>query len=459
MVNAIPTNPGTETIRYSGKDTSASTSPSPSGENNKITQTEYDGLGRVTSICAIVTSGGSACGQALGGTGILTTFSYATFAGGSKVTATRAAQSRTWTFDALGRLTAKTTPEAGTTTFYYDSVTTAACGTVNQPGQLLEVKDNAGNYYCYQRDSLGRPLAMGANTGTFCKRFWYDTTAGFAGGPGAPAGYAASNILGRAVEAETDDCTWPTSPAHMLADEWFSYDAEGNVTDVWESTAHSGGYYHTVATYYENGELNTLSGVPGKSVYTIVLDSEGRPYSSTYGSTVIGNSVIYNTSGQTSSIGTGTGADNDTYSYDPYTGLMSGWTFTIGSSNENATLSWNANETLQQLAITDGFHSAGTQTCTFGYDDVVRLLTDNCGSLWNQTYSYDQYDNITKSGSTSWTQVTTPPTMRSWVQITTLMVNYCMIYITLTPGTPTTMSLPSMPERLSAPAAAVVLLA
>jgi hypothetical protein len=55
-------------------------------------------------------------------------------------------------------------------------------------------------------------------------------------------------------------------------------------------------------------------------------------------------------------------------------------------------------------AITDGFHSGGTQTCNFGtsgnmgYDDLNRLVYDDCGSgNWGQTFSYDQYNNLTKS--------------------------------------------------------------
>jgi RHS repeat-associated protein len=37
-----------------------------------------------------------------------------------------------------------------------------------------------------------------------------------------------------------------------------------------------------------------------------------------------------------------------------------------------------------------------------GYDDLGRLLSDNCGSVWAQTFSYDQYDNLTKAGSSTW---------------------------------------------------------
>jgi RHS repeat-associated protein len=60
------------------------------------------------------------------------------------------------------------------------------------------------------------------------------------------------------------------------------------------------------------------------------------------------------------------------------------------------------------LAITDGFNSGGAETCNFGtstvmgYDDLGRLHSANCGSPWSQSFSYDQFSNITKTGSISW---------------------------------------------------------
>ena len=89
----------------------------------------------------------------------------------------------------------------------------------------------------------------------------------------------------------------------------------------------------------------------------------------------------------------------------PPNGTMSSYQFATSTKSETGGLTWNANNTLGQLAVTDGFNAGGSQTCTFSYDDVARLLTDNCGSsLWNQTYSYDQYDNLTKTGNpgTTW---------------------------------------------------------
>jgi YD repeat-containing protein len=89
---------------------------------------------------------------------------------------------------------------------------------------------------------------------------------------------------------------------------------------------------------------------------------------------------------------------------------MATYAFTVGSTPKTmqGTLTWNQNGTLRTLAITDGFNSGGTQTCNYGtsttsgYDDLGRLVSVNCGSIWAQTFSYDPFGNLTKSGSLTW---------------------------------------------------------
>jgi hypothetical protein len=192
------------------------------------------------------------------------------------------------------------------------------------------------------------------------------------------------------------------------SDEWFAYDADGRLTDVWESTPHSGGWYHTQAGYAVNGALTSISGVPGKSTYSIVLDSNGRPDSSTYGATAVATNVTYNGAGQTKKIDYGT--DSDVFGYNSNTGLMNSFTYTLGATTYVGTPLWNTNRTLKKLTIVDGFNASDSQTCNFnpidhtgtGYDDVGRLVGVYCGAVWNQTYAYDQYDNFSKAGSTIW---------------------------------------------------------
>ena len=94
--------------------------------------------------------------------------------------------------------------------------------------------------------------------------------------------------------------------------------------------------------------------------------------------------------------------DSDVFTYDANTSRMTKYQFNVGTTglSDKGVLTWNANSTLQKLAITDGFPSTtDTQTCTYGYDDMVRIAGANCGSAANQTFTYDPFGNIDKSGS------------------------------------------------------------
>jgi hypothetical protein len=97
----------------------------------------------------------------------------------------------------------------------------------------------------------------------------------------------------------------------------------------------------------------------------------------------------------------GSGED-DVYGYDPNTGRMTTYQYMaiVGSSTKyvNGTLGWNANGTLGTLGITDQFESANAQSCNYGYDDMARLASVNCGaSIWQQNFTYDPFGNVTKT--------------------------------------------------------------
>jgi len=49
--------------------------------------------------------------------------------------------------------------------------------------------------------------------------------------------------------------------------------------------------------------------------------------------------------------------------------------------------------------ITDAFNSGDNQTCNYSHDDMSRIASANCGSAASQTFSYDAFGNISKSGS------------------------------------------------------------
>jgi len=416
---------GTLSYTYNQNDVLLATGPAPAAENLKQKQLEYDALGRLTSVCEVTQGAGYvACNQSHAANGYMTTYAYDSYNGYNRVTVTQnaqtsATQTRTYLHDLVGRLVSETNPESGTTQHIYDSSSgqCAAWGyTTPYPGDLVEQDDANGNASCYLYDGLHRLLAtyhFGPNT-TPSNHFVYDAA--------SVNGTNMSNAKGRLAEAFT--CVAGASNcagSNLLTDEDFSYSARGEVSDLYESTPHSGGYYHTTASYWANGALNTLGGVPGQTAWTYGVDGEGRPSTAVQGSTNLVSSVTYNQASQPKIISFG--VDSDNYSYDPNTGRMTNYTFTVGTTPKSliGNLTWNANGSLRQLQITDQFNAGGTQTCNYGtastagYDDLGRLLSADCGvSTWQQTFSYDVFGNLTKTtgGSFSWNPGYNPATNR-----------------------------------------------
>ncbi len=124
---------------------------------------------------------------------------------------------------------------------------------------------------CYAYDALHRNTAItypsGPNAAATSPRYFvYD---------GATVNSAAmANPKGRLAEAYTGPGT------AKITDLGFSYSARGEVTDTYEATPHSGGYYHVAATYWPNGLMNMLSwNLAGFPSWTYTPDGEGRVYS------------------------------------------------------------------------------------------------------------------------------------------------------------------------------------
>jgi hypothetical protein len=202
---------------------------------------------------------------------------------------------------------------------------------------------------------------------------------------------------GRLAEAYTATCSTCTKTTDL----GFSYTAVGNVSDAYQSATHSGGYYHLTSTYWANGNLDVMSGLPGLPTLTFGVDGEGRGYTVTAssGQNPV-TSTLYNAADKPTSVTFGS-ADSDTFTYNPNTGRTTEYEFSINGETLTGNLTWNQNQTLGKLVISDPFNSPNSQTCTYSFDDVRRVSAANCGSTWAQTFSYDAFGNISKSGSIS----------------------------------------------------------
>ena len=171
---------GVTNYSYAQNDVLVTVGPAPAGENTKRRrQLEYDGLGRLTSVCEITSVAGSgSCGQTTAQTGFLTKYSY----GANSLTVTQNAQSgstqtRTYVYDDLGRLISEANPETAGVAITYAYDGDATCGT--SAGHQAKPVDAAGNITCYAYDPLHRNTAVTYPTGpnaaaTPPKYFVYD---------------------------------------------------------------------------------------------------------------------------------------------------------------------------------------------------------------------------------------------------------------------------------------------
>ena len=412
-------NGGTVSYTYINNDVLQATS----GSQTFQKQLEYDGLGRLISVCEITSAAGSgSCGQSNSKTGFLTKYTNDAF--GRVLTVTQnaqpgaigGAQTRTYAYDGLGRLTSEINPETNNLATAYTYDTDSTCGTSN--GDLVKRVDAVGNVTCYAYDKFHRVTAMTYPSGTYAsstptKCYVYDAA--------TVNSVVMTNAKGRLAEAYTG--TGTSCPiASKLTDVGMSYSARGEVTDVYESTPHSSGYYHTSASYWPHGSINqlssNLSGLPtisyGGSGGASGLDGEGRMLQVTASSgqsPVTG--VTYTNSGTTEPIGSLTNVtlgsvDSDSFQYDVNTGRPAQFKLNVGTSQSvTGNLGWNSNSTLASLNITDQLYSSNTQSCSYSYDDLNRLGSANCGSsIWSQTYSYDAFGNIAKSVPSGSTGIT-----------------------------------------------------
>ncbi len=401
---------GSVAFSYSANDMLRTVTPAPTGENPKKAQYQYDGLGRLKSVCEITGATGSgACTQNTAATGFFTSYTYDLL--NNLKTVSQSGQGRTYYYDSLSRLTSEANPESGTTSYFYD--TDSTCGTYD--GDLVKRVDAVGNVICYAHDAVHRLSAVTYPSGQYssvtpAKHFVYDSA--------TVNGVAMTSAAGHLAEAYT--CTG--SCTSKLTDLGFSYSARGDVTGLLESTPSSGGYYSVGATYWPNGLLNVLSGTSMPTI-TYTPDGEGRVYTMTdnLGNTPVSN-TSYNVFGLPTGLALGSG-DSDAYVYDPNTGRMTKYQFNVNGQSMVGNITWNPNGTLEQLAITDPFNSSDQQTCKYVYDDLARAASINCTlnpsgtANWTQAFSFDAFGNIDKTGNNGGisflpTYTSNPPTNR-----------------------------------------------
>ena len=426
----VRTDGGLGTVTYSyvlgsnTYDVVAELGPAPTGEVTKKVRKEYNGLGQLLSVCKVSSATGTVSCGPNGGTGFLTTFTYN--ADGTLQQAVRGSQTHSFTYDKIGRVLTSTTPEGGLKQFFFDSAPSApgvACSSLSLPtnyspiGHLLKTYDANGITACYSYDQIGRNTGIaysGTNSDGLNKYFVYDSA--------IVNSVAMVNAKGRIAEAYTA----PTIAGTKVTDEGFSYNSNDQIADLYQWSTHSGGWYHTSATYFDNGALHTLAGISG-GTWTFGLDGKGRSNTALQGTTNEVTGATFNAADQPLTITFGLG-DVDTYTYDANTGRMKSYDFAIKATpvHFTGTPNWNQNGTLRGLTIVDGINTGApdSEVCAYGdathpgYDEIGRLLKVDCWNgataVWGQDYTYGgAYDNLSKTVPSGQTGTTWTPSYNS----------------------------------------------
>jgi RHS repeat-associated protein len=391
---------------YNLNDVRVTLNPAPPGENAKSRQYEYYVWGNIKSVCEITgASNGYSCGQNTAANGFLTSYWYNPL--GQLLSVSQSGQSRTFTYDGLGRMTQQIDPESGTTTLSYDSVNDGHCSG-SYSGDKVERADAASNISCYTWDGLHRLTGVNYVSGpnaanTPNKGYIYDQSSLGTGYP------VPTYPAGRLVLAYTSyQGTWTSWEA-------FGYNARGDTTDAYFRYYPAAGssIYHVQQSYYPDEATMSLQGFIGNGTTTpfshafgFALEGEGRPYgvwdSTENGETVYGPTT-YNPFGEPTQVSIVGGQES--FQYDPNSARMTQWS-SVTANTQTGNLTWNANASLQSLAITDNGNSGNSQTCSYIYDDEERISSAQCGtngSIWSQTFQYDFFGNIWKNGTSSWT--------------------------------------------------------
>lgn len=369
------------------------------------TQAQTNGLGQVTSACQITgATGNGACGQDVAADGYLTTYAYnpvgyvTSMVKNAQTTGTT--QTTSYLYDGFNRLTSIARPESGASTYVWDADSSGTC-TGTYDGQVVRFNDANGNVTCYTYDVEGRVLSethpSGPNSAaTAQKHFVWDSSTTFT----CPSG--STYQVGRLAEAYTGTSTT------KITDEELCYNKRGDLTDVFESTPNSGGAFHTTATYWPDGSLDTITGIPG------ITGSFTYTPGYTWTSTVTGPSTtllsgLTSTNGVNPAVVTYGSGDTDTFSLDA-SGRFSGFSATVGSQTVSNAWTWNTNTTPASMQITNPFDSAsGNQTCGFAWTALKQISSYKCTdttagtAIWGQVMTYDQFGNIKKAIPTGYT--------------------------------------------------------
>jgi RHS repeat-associated protein len=335
----------------------------------KARKSVTDGLGRTVAVYEDPT-----------GANYQTSYAYDTL--DNPVTVTQGAQTRTFAYDSLKRLTSATNPESGTVSFGYDN-----------NGNLTSRLDARSITATMTYDALNRVTSKSYNDSpqTPAVNYYYDAQTLPSGAPTFDRGFATGRLVA-------------VTYGGASAGTYRGYDQMGQVVRQYQRTDSVN--YLVEASYYANGSLQnvTYPAVPGagdRRTVGYTNDSAGRTGSLTSSATSYAPAASLSSVGYAphSGLATQTYGNNLVHAVS-YNSRLQPIEIKLGTSGAPSSIidldysygATNNNGNVQSIAYNGGGLS---YTQTFAYDALNRLTTaqENSGTSWSQTNGYDRYGN------------------------------------------------------------------
>lgn len=335
----------------------------------KARKSVTDGLGRTAAVY-----------EDPSGANHQTSYAYDTL--DNLITVTQGAQTRTFAYDSLKRLTSATNPESGTVSFGYDN-----------NGNLTSRVDARSITATMTYDALNRVTSKSYNDTpqTPTVNYYYDAQTLPSGAPTFDRGFATGRLVA-------------VTYGGTSAGTYRGYDQMGQVVRQYQRTDSVD--YLVEASYYANGSLQnvTYPAVPGAGDRRIVgytNDSAGRTGSLTSSATSYAPAASVSSVGYAphSGLATQTYGNNLIHAVS-YNNRLQPVEIKLGTSGAPSSIidldysygTTNNNGNVQSIAYNGGGLS---YTQTFAYDALNRLTTaqENSGTNWSQTNGYDRYGN------------------------------------------------------------------
>ncbi len=345
-----------------------------------------DGLGRLTTVFEPDPSSGNTLT-------LQTSYSYNAF--NQLLSVTEGSQSRSYSYDAIGRITGSTTPEAGTVCYGTLSGSSCQMNGYDNWNNLLYQTDARGVQKNFIYDSLNRLVGVS-----------YTNVPGSVGAmPNVCATSGSTNNANVCVNYGTTAASYNNGRIASMTDpsgsESYTYDQFGNITQLSKNVG--GTAYITNYAYNLANEITQIT-YPSSRVVQQSFDAIGRlcavgaSGSTCSTGTTYASGFNYNPAFQITGFSYGNGV-TAAFGISPDRLQLASLAYTKSSSalfSLNYSYGTAGNNNGQIAVITDNMDNG--RTATYSYDALYRLTNaSTAGSTnypaWGLGMSYDRYGN------------------------------------------------------------------